>query len=55
MTQIEQMIREAGKKEGWIEGKIEVAQKALMEGIDEDIVIKITGLKKETLRKIKII
>ena len=57
MTKIEQMIREEGRKEGLRIGiensKIEIAQKALSAGIDEEIVLKITGLTKETLKKIK--
>ena len=57
MTLIEQMIREEGmeegKKEGKKEGKEEVAKKALMEGIDEDIIVKITGLNKESIRKLR--
>jgi len=50
MTQIEEWLREEGK----IEGKIEAARNALIEGIEPTIVAKITGLPLETIRKIKI-
>ena len=53
MTQIEQMIREEAKKEGKNESQIEFAQKALSAGIDEETVLQITGLTKETLKKLK--
>lgn len=42
-----------GRIEGKIEGKIEVARTALWEGLDIDVVCKITGLSKETVVKLK--
>ena len=61
MTQIEQWIREEGikegikegKKEGLKEGILETARAALKKGLSEDIVTEITGLDRETVRKLK--
>ena len=57
MTQIEQWIREEGRKEGRKEGreegKKEIARTALKEGADVEFVVKITGLDKQTVLKLK--
>ena len=42
-----------GKLEGKLEGKAEVARTALGEGLDIDMVCKITGLSRETVMKLK--
>jgi predicted transposase/invertase (TIGR01784 family) len=38
-----------GKSEGKVEGKVETARVALREGLDVDVICKITGLSKETV------
>ncbi|AGK99801.1 Rpn family recombination-promoting nuclease/putative transposase [Desulfoscipio gibsoniae] len=57
MTQIEQWIREEGRKEGRTEGikesKQEIARTALKEGAEVEFVVKITGLDKQTVLKLK--
>lgn len=53
MTRIEQWIREEGRKEGREEGKKEIARTALKEGADVEFVVKITGLDKQTVLKLK--
>lgn len=42
-----------GRIEGKLEGKAEVARTALGEGLDIDMVCKITGLSRETVMKLK--
>lgn len=42
-----------GKIEGKIEGKVEVARTAFREGLDINVVCKITGLSKETVMELK--
>ncbi len=42
-----------GRIEGKLEGKAEVARTALGEGLDIDMVCKITGLSRETIMKLK--
>lgn len=49
MTQIEQWIREEGREEG----KREIARAALKEGAEVEFVVKITGLDKQTVLKLK--
>ena len=53
MLEGEKRGKTEGKIEGRIEGKIEVARTALWEGLDIDVVCKITGLSKETVVKLK--
>lgn len=65
MTQIEEWLREEGKQEGRqegrqegkvegkMEGKQEVARNALLEGLDAEIVARITDLPLKTIQKIK--
>jgi len=65
MTQIEEWLKEEGKAEGRVEGKLEgkqegkmegkqeVARNALNEGLEPEIVAKITGLPLKTIQKIK--
>jgi len=43
---------EKGKDEGIIQGKIDVAKNALKEGLDIDLLVKITGLSKEEILKL---
>jgi predicted transposase/invertase (TIGR01784 family) len=47
-------IYEEGKNDGFLAGKIEAAQKMLIENISEDLIVKITGLPVEQIRKIKL-
>ncbi len=42
-----------GKAEGKLEGKLEAARNALIEGIEPNIVAKITGLSLKTVDKLK--
>ncbi|OPX93182.1 MAG: hypothetical protein A4E53_00292 [Pelotomaculum sp. PtaB.Bin104] len=42
-----------GKAEGKIEGKVETARAALREGLDVDVVCRITGLSRETVMELK--
>jgi len=42
-----------GKAEGKIEGKVETARVALKEGLEVDVICRITGLPMETLLKLK--
>lgn len=53
MTQIEQWIREEGREEGKKEGRKEIAKTALKEGADVEFIVKITGLDKQTVLKLK--
>lgn len=41
------------EKKGKLEGKLEAARNALIEGIEPNIVAKITGLNQETVEKLK--
>jgi|LGVF01.1.fsa_nt_gb predicted transposase/invertase (TIGR01784 family) len=43
---------EKGKDDGIIQGKSEVAGNALKEGLDIDLIVKITGLSKEEILKL---
>jgi hypothetical protein len=49
MTQIEQWIREEGREER----EKEIARTALKEGAEVEFVVKITGLDKKTVLKLK--
>ena len=65
MTELGKLIKEEGIKEGIKEGlekgieegklkaKIETAKKMLLEGLSDDVIIRITGLDIETLNKMK--
>jgi predicted transposase/invertase (TIGR01784 family) len=57
MTQIEQWIKEEGREEGKKEGKKErekeIARTALKEGAEVEFVVKITGLDKQIVLKLK--
>ncbi|OLN32245.1 hypothetical protein [Desulfosporosinus metallidurans] len=48
------IVAEKAKLEGRLEGKLEDARNALIEGIDPIIIAKITGLPLETIQKIKV-
>ncbi|OFX28022.1 MAG: hypothetical protein A2033_14615 [Bacteroidetes bacterium GWA2_31_9] len=45
--------KEEGKVEGKIEGKIEVARTGLKEGLSVEIIMKLTGMTKEEIEKLK--
>ncbi|WP_449240441.1 hypothetical protein [Desulfoscipio gibsoniae] len=53
MTQIEQWIREEGREEGRKKSREEIARAALKEGAEVEFVVKITGLDKQTVLKLK--
>ncbi|MCL6592114.1 MAG: Rpn family recombination-promoting nuclease/putative transposase [Firmicutes bacterium] len=56
VTNIEKIIEEglmAGKMEGILEGKMEDAKKMMTKNMPEDLIIEITGLSVEQIRKIK--
>ena len=53
MTRFAQWFREEGKEEGELKAKIETAKAALREGSSVEFVIKITGLPRETVLRLK--
>ncbi|GHV86957.1 hypothetical protein AGMMS50255_2530 [Spirochaetia bacterium] len=45
---------EEGRTEGWTEGKIEDAKRALKEGLSVEVIQRITGLDTETITSIAV-
>jgi predicted transposase/invertase (TIGR01784 family) len=45
--------KQEGKLEGKREGKLESARKMIEEGLDENLIIKITGLSREEVEALK--
>lgn len=52
-TLYDPVVEERGRREGRQEGELKAARNALIEGIEPQIVVKITGLSMETIQKLK--